>query len=51
MGPLLGFAKSWWGQVFMLLALIAILNKSTGFKTDVGALATGTGQIIDHLKV
>lgn len=51
MGPLLGFAKSWWGQVFMLLALIAILDKSNGFVNDltgVGKFTTGT---ISALKV
>jgi hypothetical protein len=47
----LGFVKSWWGQVFMLLVLIAILDRSTGFKTDVGALAGGTTSVIHELKV
>jgi len=48
---MLGFVKTWWGQVFMLLALIAILDKATGFKTDLGAITTGTGSIIKDLKV
>lgn len=51
MNPLLGFAKSWWGQVFMLLALIAILDKSTGFKTDIGSVQGFTTGVIGELKV
>ncbi len=47
----LSFVKSWWGQVFLLLTLIAILDKSTGFKTDVGALSTGSIGVIHELKV
>lgn len=48
---LLNFAKTWWGQVFMLLALIAILDRATGFKTDIGALSTASGGVINDLKV
>lgn len=51
MNPLLGFAKSWWGQVFMLLALIAILDKSSGFVNDLGAGTKFTGTVISDLKV
>jgi hypothetical protein len=48
---MLNFAKTWWGQVFMLLALIAILDRASGFKTDLGAVTSGTGSIIKDLKV
>ena len=48
---MLSFVKTWWGQVFMLLALIAILDRATGFKTDVGAIGSGTSTIIKDLKV
>lgn len=51
MGPLLGFAKSWWGQVFMLLALIAILDKSGGFTADLGGVQKFTTGTISALKV
>lgn len=47
----LGFAKTWWGQVFALLVLIAILDKATGFKTDVGSLTAGADTVIKDLKV
>lgn len=48
---MLGLVKSWWGQVFLLLALIAILDRSTSFKADVGAVTGGAGSIIKDLKV
>lgn len=48
---MLNFAKTWWGQVFMLLALIAILDRSSGFKKDVGAVFGGTSEVIKDLKV
>lgn len=48
---MLNFVKTWWGQVFMLLALIAILDRASGFKTDVGSLTSGAGSIIKDLKV
>lgn len=48
---MLNFAKTWWGQVFLLLALIAILDRASGFKTDVGSIASGTSTIIKDLKV
>ena len=51
MGGITGFVKSWWAQVFALLALIAILDKYTGFRTDVGALTTSATGVIGALKV
>lgn len=48
---MLNFAKTWWGQVFMLLALIAILDRASGFKTDVGAIGGATSKVIHDLKV
>ncbi len=48
---MLGFAQKWWGQVIVVLAFIAALDRFTGFRADVGSLATGTGQIINDLKV
>lgn len=48
---MLGLIKSWWAQVFLLLAFIAALDRFTGFREDLGAigsLATGT---IGELKV
>lgn len=48
---MLNFAKTWWGQVFMLLALIAILDRASGFKMDVGAVGGATSNIIKDLKV
>lgn len=51
MGPILGFVKSWWGQVFALLFLIAILDRASGFKTDLGAIGSFTSGTIGELKV
>lgn len=47
---LLGFAKTWWGQVFLLLAFLAALEKYTGFRTDVAALTNATTQTIHELR-
>jgi hypothetical protein len=51
MGSALGFVKGWWGQVFMLLALIALLDKFTGFKSDLGAITSLADTTISDLKV
>lgn len=51
MGQVLGFARSWWGQVFVLLAIIAVLDKAGGFAKDVGASTNFVSTTIKDLKV
>ena len=48
---MLNFIKSFWAQVFLLLMLIAILDRATGFRTDLGAIGSTTTGVIGALKV